>query len=160
MNPSSKRELTKKFDLHIADSGFNCIINVRGRDKGLRGYGVNAKSKTGPIYEFIKDSVHYYDAVFNHLLICKICSPEAILRAYMTRHVLRREAGVSQTFHTLAMRYKSRFPSVSPDLFNEIQARYESNDLTVVNLGTAKYLHSLPGDELVAIWLVMKIMNS
>jgi hypothetical protein len=159
MPQMTKKELIKRFDRHIADSGFNCVITVRGRDAGLTGHGVNANTKNGPIYDFIKDSVQYYDAVLNHVKECQVCDPTAILGAFTKRHILRREVGISKTFYHMAMRYKSRFPSLSIDLVQEIQARYEITELAR-SLGTlVDQLQALPGKDLVQLWMVTKVMT-
>ncbi len=63
----------------------DCILTVKGN--GVGRYGHPKKDRTGPITDFLVDNTVFYSAVTKHLTICKRCSIQEVLTAYLDRRV-------------------------------------------------------------------------
>lgn len=83
----------------------DCIIIAQvSRNKG--------KIATRPVSGFLRDSIRYYSAVFQHLKNCSMCNPKEALEGFFANRAGR---SMTSTIIDMAVKYKREFPDQIPD---------------------------------------------
>lgn len=93
----------------------DCEIRIPGANDGTRGNGAPAKTKTGPVSSFLKDSEHYYRAVWKHVKECPRCDPAEILRGFLANRDARQRGQTSTLLVEMAEKYRRHFKDRIPD---------------------------------------------
>lgn len=92
----------------------DCVITIPGVDAGARGNGAPKVSKTGPVRDFLKDSEHYYRAVWKHAKSCAVCAPAEILDGFLENRKERHFGQTSSLLVAMAEKYARSFPDRVP----------------------------------------------
>jgi len=110
------------FPLPPRPRGLDCVITVQGNGTGR---GSPRKDRTGPVHGFLTDLSGYYRAVLKHVLGCRTCESNEVLRRYLERRMtVKKFRGlVSKGLKELASQYESRDPSVERELVDEFFLR-------------------------------------
>lgn len=133
----------------------DCEITVPGADAGARGNGAPKQTKVGPVSAFLKDSEHYYRAVFKHVKECGRCDPAEVLRGFLANRDARHRGQTSNLLIRMAEKYKRQFGDRVPDeLVREFVVRgataWESYEERVGSLSPEEVVRS--HDMYMAAW--------
>lgn len=93
----------------------DCTIVIPGVDAGVRGNGAPKVSKTGPVRDFLKDSEHYYRAVWMHVRGCGACDPKEVLDGFLENRKTRHFGQTSSLLVAMAEKYQKGFPLRIPN---------------------------------------------
>lgn len=93
----------------------DCTIVIPGVDAGVRGNGAPKVSKTGPVRDFLKDSEHYYRAVWRHVRGCGACDPKEVLDGFLENRKTRHFGQTSSLLVAMAEKYQKGFPLRIPN---------------------------------------------
>jgi len=98
----------------------DCIITITGYGSSKKKrQGLTAKTKTGPVRDFIKDLESYYRGVYKHCVECDKCDRNEILRGFLANRMVRHEGFTSDLLAKYAFKY-SKLPGVDQSLVSEL----------------------------------------
>ncbi len=93
----------------------DCEIVVPGFDAGARDDGAPKISKTGPLRDFLRDSDHYYRAVWKHARTCVVCDPAEILDGFLENRKKKHFGQTSSLLVSMAEKYRRKIPDRVPE---------------------------------------------
>lgn len=93
----------------------DCVITIPGTDQGARGNGAPKLTKVGPVHDFLKDSEHYYRAVWKHVKECGTCDPADVLRGFLANRDARQFGQTSTMLVEMAEKYRRHFGERIPE---------------------------------------------
>lgn len=102
----------------------DCEIRVPGVNDGAAGNGAPSRTKVGPVSSFLKDSDHYYRAVWKHVKGCSRCDPAEVLRGFLANRDVRHRGETTTLLIEMAEKYRRAMPDRVPaELVREFVVR-------------------------------------